>query len=100
MSLRFMLSPVTLGLLYGLQFYFLKKVVFEHSLADAGLGAFVLYWSGSMALWYFGVHWRRQFKRVASLFVFRRAGVDARSEAVSYYRALRQHLGELQNHGR
>lgn len=98
MSLRFMLSPVVLGLLYGLQFYFLKKVVFEQSLVNAGFGAFVLYWSVSMALWYFGVHWRRQFKRVASLLVFRRAGVDARSEAVGYYRALRQHLGELQNH--
>ncbi len=98
MSLRFMLSPPVLGVLYGLQFFFLKKVVFEDSLAGAGFGAYVAYSLGSFCLWYFGVHWRRQFKRIASLYFFRRAGVDGRSEAVTYYRGLRQYLGEFQDH--
>lgn len=100
MSLRFMLSPVVLGALYGLQFYFLKKMVFEQALANAGFGSYVIYALSSFCVWYFGVHWRRQFKRLASLYFFRRAGVDGRSEAVKYYRALRHYLGDLQDHGR
>jgi 1-acyl-sn-glycerol-3-phosphate acyltransferase len=100
MSLRFMLSPIVLGAVYGLQFYFFKEIVFPEFLAEAGFGSYVLYALGSFSLWYFGLHWRRQFKRVASLWFFRRAGVDGRSEAVAYYRALRQYLGDFQNHSR
>lgn len=95
MSLRFMMSPPVLGILYGLQFIFLKKIVFENTLANAGFGTYVAYTLGSFCLWYFGVHWRRQFKRIASLYFFRRAGVDGRSEATAYYRALRQYLGNF-----
>jgi hypothetical protein len=95
MSLRFIISPVVLGVLYALQFWFLKKVVFEKSLLQAGLGTYVVYAASSFCLWYFAVHWRRQFKRMASLYFFRRAGVDGRSEAVAYYRALRQYLGDF-----
>ncbi len=100
MSLRFMLSPVLLLPIYGLQFYFLQKVVFEESWIHLGFGHYLIYAASSFVLWYFGVHWRRQFKRVASLYVFKRAGVDGRSEAVGHYRALRQYLHDLQHGGR
>ncbi len=95
MSLRFMLSPVLLLPIYGLQFFFLQKVVFEESWLHLGFWHYLIYAASSFLLWYFGVHWRRQFKRVASLYVFKRAGVDGRSEAVSHYRALRQYLHDL-----
>ena len=99
MSLRLMMSPAVLGILYGLQFWALKKIVFEYSMVDAGFGSYVAYTVSSFCLWYFGVHWRTQFKRVASLFLFRRAGVDARSAVVAHYHALRQYLGDLKDHG-
>lgn len=97
MSLRFMLSPLVLLPIYGLQFWFLKKAVFEESWINLGFNHYLIYASSSFVLWYFGVHWRRQFKRVASLYVFRKAGVDGRSEAVSHYRNLRQYLHDLEN---
>ncbi len=98
MSLRFILSIPVLSVLYGLQFWFLKDVVFEESLAAAGWKEYLVYAFGSFAIWYFGVHWRRQFKRIVSLYFFRRAGVDGRSEAVFHYRALRQYLSDLKNY--
>ena len=100
MSKRFMVSPFLLPVLFGFQFLFLKKVVFEKHLAEAGLGTFIAYCALSFVCWYLGVHWRRQCKRVASLVFFRWAGVNGRSEAVNHYRDLRQYLGELEHHGR
>ncbi len=100
MTLRFMLSAAILPPLYGLQFYFLKKVVFEESWLHLGFLHYLIYAGASFVLWYFGLHWRRQFKRVASLYVFKRAGVDGRSEAVSHYRVLRQYLSDLENRSR
>lgn len=100
MTLRLLMSPVVLSVLYGLQFLFLKYAVFEESMAGWGWGAYLAYAFGSFALWYFGVHWRRQFKRLFSLFFFLRAGVNGRSEAVGHYRALRKYLGDFQDHGR
>jgi 1-acyl-sn-glycerol-3-phosphate acyltransferase len=99
MSLRFILSPFVIGTLLALQFRFLKTVVFERSFADFGWGAFAVYGLVSVTTWYLGVHWRRQFKRVASLFFFRWAGVDGRSQAMEQYRGLRQYLGEFEDHG-
>lgn len=95
MSMRFIFSPFILSAAFGLQFFFLKKIVFTQILADAGFFSYISYLFGSFAIWYFSVHWRRQLKRFASLLFFKRAGVDGRSEAVAHYRSLRQHLGEL-----
>jgi hypothetical protein len=100
MTLRLLMSPVVLSALYGLQFLFLKYVVFEESMVGMGWGVYFAYTFGSFLLWYFGVHWRRQFKRIFSLFFFLRAGVNGRSEAAEHYRALRKYLGDFQDHGR
>jgi 1-acyl-sn-glycerol-3-phosphate acyltransferase len=100
MTLRLLMSPVVLSVLYGLQFLFLKYVVFENSMAGSGVREYLIYALGSFVLWYFGVQWRRQFKRLFSLFFFWRAGVDGRSEAVGHYRSLRKYLGDFQDHGR
>lgn len=95
MSFRFFLSPIVLGVVFALQFWFLKAVVFPQYMGGAGVGIYVLYTLSSFAIWYFAVHWRRQFKRLASLFFFRWAGVDARSEAVAQYRDLRDYLRQF-----
>lgn len=95
MSLRFILSPVVLGVTYGFQFWFLKSFVLAKELEDAGVGVFLAYAGGSFALWYLAVHWRRQFKRLASLFFFRIAGVKGSSECVQRYRELRNYLGKF-----
>jgi 1-acyl-sn-glycerol-3-phosphate acyltransferase len=89
MSVRFIISPVILGLAFTAQFLFLKHVIFSNAWAHAGVAACVAYIAASCVLWYFSVHWRRQFKRLASLFFFARAGVDGRSAAVARYRELR-----------
>lgn len=95
MSFRFMLSPVVLGLAYAFQFWFLKSYVFEAELRDAGFGTYVAYTAGSFVVWYLAVHWRRQFKRLASLFFFGVAGVRGDSDCVKKYRELRDYLGKF-----
>jgi 1-acyl-sn-glycerol-3-phosphate acyltransferase len=100
MSLRFMLSVPVLLTVYALQFLFLKAFVFENIGQPLGWGTYFAYAGGSFVLWYFGVHWRRQFKRVASLWLFFRAGVTGRSDAIAYYHALRKDLGDFEDHGR
>ncbi len=97
MSLRFMLSPPVLLPAYGLQFWLLQKFFFP---GFGGWGLYFLYAVASFMLWYFGVRWRQQFKRIMSLLFFRFAGVDGRSEAVAYYHALRKDLGDFEDHGR
>ncbi|MGZ3658707.1 MAG: 1-acyl-sn-glycerol-3-phosphate acyltransferase [Bdellovibrionota bacterium] len=95
MSIRFILSPVILGIAFTLQFWFLKTWAFPGLLGRQGIAACVSYCAFSCVLWYFAVHWRRQCKRLSSLFFFRRAGVTGRSEAVARYRELRQYLGQF-----
>ncbi len=95
MSFRFFLAPVVLGIVYALQFWFLKAIAFPEWLGGIGLGEYVLYTAGSFAIWYFAVHWRRQFKRLASLFFFKWVGVDGRSESVARYRSLREYLRQF-----
>lgn len=90
MSIRFILSPVILGICYALQFWFLKR--FFTPFRGAGLGLYFAYMLLSFALWYGSVHWRRQFKRLASLLFFYKAGMTGRSEAVARYRELRAFL--------
>jgi 1-acyl-sn-glycerol-3-phosphate acyltransferase len=90
MSIRFILSPVILGISYAVQFLFLKR--FFTPFAGAGFGLYVAYMLASCSLWYGSVHWRRQFKRVASLLFFYKAGMTGRSEAVAKYRELRAFL--------
>jgi hypothetical protein len=99
MSLRLMISPVVLAALYGLQFWLLK-LLFPVYLGGAGFGTYFVYTVASFFLWYFGLHWRRRFKRVASVFLFRKAGVDRSSQVVTCYKALGQYLGDLEDHGR
>lgn len=94
-SYRFIFAPVILSLVFAAQFYFLKKVVLEAYMAEAGFGAFFLYLFSAFFIWYLAIHWRRQAKRMMSIFFFKRAGVDGRSEAVKHYHALRQHLSQL-----
>jgi len=93
MSLRFILSPIVLGTVFAIQFLFLKLVVFEEELAGAGVGACLLYMGSSVTIWYLAVHWRRQFKRLASLFFFGRA--KRLGESLEKYEALRSYLGQF-----
>lgn len=95
MTLRFMGAPIILGLSYCVQFLFLKYVVFEDSMKGLGLGSYIIYCLCSFVLWYFGVHWRRQFKRWFSLLFFYKAGIDAKSESVARYKELRKHLSDF-----
>ncbi len=95
MTIRFMASPVVLGLAYAAQFLFLKYVVFENVMAEMGFGHFLLYVSASFVTWYLAVHWRRQLKRLGSLLFFRRAKIHGHSEVVMRYRDLRQHLSDM-----
>lgn len=94
MSIRLIAAPILLGLIFGLQFwagkYFLVTAECTHPFL-----AYCAYTLFSCVIWYVAVHWRRQFKRLSSLFLFRFAGVDARSESVAHYRSLRQYLGEF-----
>jgi 1-acyl-sn-glycerol-3-phosphate acyltransferase len=93
MSVRFIISPVVLAVVFTAQYWVLQKFVFPASWS--GAGACIAYIAASCSLWYFSVHWRRQFKRLASLFFFGRAGVDGRSESVARYRELRQYLAQF-----
>jgi 1-acyl-sn-glycerol-3-phosphate acyltransferase len=95
MSIRFILSPVVLGIVFALQFWFLRRFALSPRFAHWGVSGYVAYVFGSCVVWYGAVHWRRQFKRLASLFFFRQAGVDGRSESVARYRDLRQYLGQF-----
>lgn len=95
MSFRFCLSPVVLGIVYLLQFLALKYLFFRTLLAEAGVGTFLIYTGSSFVLWYVAVHWRRQFKRLASLFFFGKARVGSHSECVQRYRELRHYLGKF-----
>lgn len=100
MTLRFMIAPFAVTTVLAIQFWFVKRFVFEEAGSDAGVGAFLIYLFASLLLWHVTVHWKKQFKRVASLVFFRRAGVNRHSDVVARHRALRQYLGELQDHGR
>jgi 1-acyl-sn-glycerol-3-phosphate acyltransferase len=100
MSLRFIFSPVVLSVLYGLQFLFLKKMVFPELMAGAGLLAWIAYSLTSFVIWHIAIHWWRQCKRLGSLFFFKRAKLGAHSDAVMRHRELRQYLGQFQDHGR
>jgi 1-acyl-sn-glycerol-3-phosphate acyltransferase len=100
MTLRFLLAPIVVTAVLGAQFWFVKRFVLEEAWEGAGSGAFLLYLLASFLLWHVTVHWKKQFKRVASLVFFRRAGVNRHSAVVAHHRALRQYLGELQDHGR
>lgn len=100
MSLRFMIAPFALAAVFAVQFWFAKRFVLEEAMAGFGVAEFAAYVVASVLLWHVTVHWKKQFKRVASLVFFRKAGVDGRSEVVAYHRALRQYLGDLQDHGR
>lgn len=93
MSLRFILSPMVLGIVYAFQFWFLKSVVLEDELAGAGVGSYILYTAASFVVWYLAVHWRRQFKRLASLFFFGRIG--GAGESQKRYEELRNYLGKF-----
>lgn len=95
MSMRFILSPFLLGTIYALQFWVLKKFFMPEVLAGAGVGTYLLYTFFSMVIWYLAVHWRRQFKRIASLFFFGRAGITERSESVRRYEELRDYLRQF-----
>lgn len=95
MTIRFMISPVILGIAYGVQFVFMKAFVFENWMSGMGFWHYVIYTSASFVLWYAAVHWRRQLKRLGSIFFFKRAKIHGHSEAVGRYRALRQHLGDM-----
>lgn len=96
MSVRFLLSP-SLALVLGAQFWVLGRWVFPELLGGWGWPAYVAYGFTSCWIWYFAVHWRRQYKRMASLFFFKRAGLTKKSEAVARYRDLRQYLGQFQH---
>ncbi|RZA08089.1 MAG: hypothetical protein EOP11_05875 [Proteobacteria bacterium] len=100
MSLRFIFAPLAVSAVLALQFWFVKNYVFEVAMAGMGIGWFAAYLAASTVLWHVTVHWKKQFKRVASLVFFKRAGVNRHSEAVARHRELRQYLGELQDHGR
>jgi len=95
MSLRLILAPLVLTTVYAFQFSFLKYFVFEDEMAGAGFWLFLLYTLVSFIIWYLAVHWRRQFKRFASLFFFGRAGVSGRSECVRKYQTLRDYLSKF-----
>ncbi|MCO5143984.1 MAG: 1-acyl-sn-glycerol-3-phosphate acyltransferase [Oligoflexia bacterium] len=95
MTLRFMASPILLGLVYCAQFIFFKYIVFESYMQNMGFGSYIIYCLCSFMLWYFGVHWRRQFKRWFSLLFFYKAGIDAKSESVARYKELRKHLSDF-----
>jgi 1-acyl-sn-glycerol-3-phosphate acyltransferase len=95
MSVRFIISPVVLALAFTVQFWFLRAVIFPNRWSHAGIPACLAYIAASCVVWYVSVHWRRQFKRLASLFYFRRAGVNGRSEVVGRYRELRQYLSKF-----
>ncbi len=92
MSIRFIISPVVLSLAFTVQFWLLRTLL---SWKSAGVGACLAYIAASCVAWYFSVHWRRQFKRFASLFYFWRAGVDGNSESVARYRELRKYLSQF-----
>lgn len=100
MTLRFMLAPFIVSGILALELWFLKGLVFENTLAGAGLGTFLAYILACVLIWHVSVHWKKQFKRVASLYFFRRAGVNRHSAVVARHRELRKYLGELQDHGR
>lgn len=93
MSLRFMTSPVVLSVLYGLQFLLLRYTVWTGPLRHPVL-AYLLYAFSSFFIWYAAIHWRRQFKRLMSVYLFKMAGLGPGSESVLYYRNLRQYLSE------
>ncbi len=95
MSLRFILSPVILGIVYAVQFWFLRRFVFEEEMAAMGVGSYLLYTLLSFIVWYLAVHWRRQFKRLASLFFFGRAGESGRAESLRKYEELRSYLRQF-----
>jgi 1-acyl-sn-glycerol-3-phosphate acyltransferase len=96
MTIRLIASLALVPLVCALQFWLIR-----HFIWGAGAGyphPFLLYLGymfSTCAVWYTGIHWRRQFKRLSSLYLFKLAGVDARSASVSHYRALRQYLGEF-----
>lgn len=96
MSFRFIFSPLVLFTTYGFQFWVLRKFLLpEEWGASVGFGVYLLYTVLSFVIWYTAVHWRRQFKRFASLFFFWRASVDGRSESVQKYRELRNYLRQF-----
>ncbi|MGZ3696389.1 MAG: hypothetical protein ACXVBL_19075, partial [Bdellovibrionota bacterium] len=94
MTIRLIAANFLLPLVYGLQFWLIRHFLLTTEFGHTGL-LYVGYVFGSCLLWYIAVHWRRQFKRLSSLYLFQFAGVDARSESVSHYRDLRQYLGEF-----
>lgn len=92
MSIRFIAAPIVLSLAFGLQFWLVNRFVFDIYLPYL---SFLAYFAASCVVWYGAIHWKRQFKRLSSLYLFRFAGIGAHSLSVAHYRALRQYLGEF-----
>lgn len=94
MSIRFIASPVLLSLVFGLQFWLVREFVWTEPFPHLLL-AFWGYVLVSCVAWYVSVQWRRQFKRLSSLYLFKAAGVGPHSISVAHYRSLRQYLDKF-----
>lgn len=95
MSFRLILSPLVIFPTYALQFWLLRNFLLPGEWANAGIAAYLMYTAGGFLIWFTAVHWRRQFKRLASAFFFWRAGWEGRTEAVQKYSELRDYLRQF-----
>jgi len=97
MSIRFMISPVVLPLLYAAQYF--GGLVWLLDLAPLSSLGFASYFGLSLVLWYFGVRWRIIAKKFVGLLLFVVSGLDDDEEVVRAYKGLRNQLNHFKDHG-